>query len=91
MDILYSILTLTGLGVFFAVVLAYASKKLAVASDETLQAVINRLPGFNCGACGQAGCAGFAQALLKGDIDLLKCSVMKEIDRKAITDILKSG
>lgn len=90
MDILYPILTLTGLGVFFAVVLAYASKKLAVKADDALEKVINRLPGVNCGACGEAGCAGFAQALLKGDVDLLQCSIMKEKDRRAIADILKS-
>jgi electron transport complex protein RnfB len=88
MDILSSVLTLVGLGVFFAVALAFAAKKFAVPVDPTLEGIIKQLPGANCGSCGRAGCAGFAEALLKGDLDIHSCSVMADANRKSLAELL---
>ncbi|MFA5039664.1 MAG: RnfABCDGE type electron transport complex subunit B [Candidatus Omnitrophota bacterium] len=86
--ILSSILTLCGLGVFFGVVLAYAAKKFSVPADPAIERILAYLPGANCGSCGKAGCRGFAQALLSGELDLRSCSVMAEENRKNIAEIL---
>jgi len=54
--------------------LAVASRKLKVEKDETVEALDGALPGLNCGACGYAGCGGYAEALAGGkDDDLTKC------------------
>ena len=83
-----SILTLGALGIFFGLVLAYAARKFSVPVDPTIERILVFLPGANCGSCGKAGCQGFAQALLKGEMNLESCSVMAEQNRQAIADIL---
>ncbi len=55
-----------GIGALCAVVLVFASKFFAVEVDETFTKVRECLPGANCGACGYAGCDGYAQALADG-------------------------
>jgi len=64
---LYAILGLGALGFVFGVSLSLASKKFFVKLDPREEAVINVLPGTNCGACGFPGCAGLARAIIKGD------------------------
>ena len=77
MDIV-SILTpvgiLAGLGFVFAVGLAYASKKFAVEIDPRIERVEEALAGVNCGACGYAGCRGYAEAIVAGEADINKCA-----------------
>ena len=53
------------LAVIFAVLLAYLSKKLAVARDERIDEVNKNLAGANCGGCGFAGCEAFAKAVVE--------------------------
>lgn len=55
-------LGLTGLG--FALLLAFLSRKLKVQEDPRVAKIIAILPGANCGACGFAGCKGFAEAVI---------------------------
>lgn len=86
--ILFSILVLCGLGIFFGLVLAYAAKKFYVPVNATVERILSFLPGANCGACGKAGCRGFAQALLRGEMDLSSCAALAKENRKAIADIL---
>ena len=82
------ILTLTGLGLFFALVLTFASKKFAVVQDARIREVMERLPGANCGACGMAGCVRFAEALAKGEAALDNCKVCSEEAASDIAAIL---
>ncbi|MCQ2553316.1 MAG: RnfABCDGE type electron transport complex subunit B [Clostridia bacterium] len=50
-------------GLIAAVMLAVASKVMAVPVDETAVKIRACLPGANCGACGYAGCDDYAAAL----------------------------
>ncbi len=68
--------------------LAIASKKLCVAADLRVEKIYAKLPGANCGACGQAGCVGFAEALLKGTCTLERCVLSKDATQKEIAEIL---
>ncbi|TRZ95302.1 4Fe-4S dicluster domain-containing protein [bacterium] len=88
MGITTSILTLTGLGVFFGAGLAVASKKFCVVTDLRLEKIVEKLPGANCGACGMPGCLGFAEALIEGKCTPEVCVVAKEQARQEIADIL---
>jgi electron transport complex protein RnfB len=82
------ILTLTGLGLFFGLMLALASKKFAVAQDARIEEIINRLPGANCGACGMAGCSRFAEALVKKEVAIDNCKACSEEVVSEIAGIL---
>lgn len=88
MDILIPILTLGSLGLIFGIGLAIASKKLAVEVDPRLEKIHGLLPGSNCGACGGAGCFGFAERLLKGDLDISACRVSQQQVKEQIAKLL---
>jgi RnfABCDGE-type electron transport complex B subunit len=88
MEILIPILTLGFLGVIFGIGLAIASKKLAVNIDPRLERIHGLLPGSNCGACGGAGCFGFAEDLLSGKAKASACRVSQEEVKERIAGIL---
>jgi Na+-translocating ferredoxin:NAD+ oxidoreductase RNF subunit RnfB len=58
-----SIISVTVIGIICAVLLSVASKVMAVEVDERAVKLRECLPGANCGACGYAGCDGYAAAL----------------------------
>ena len=62
-EILAAVIPVVIIGIICAAVLVIASKLMAVKEDERLPAVRDCLPGANCGACGFAGCDGYAKAL----------------------------
>jgi len=72
--IFISIISMAGLGLFFASVLAFMNKKLSVKEDPTLEKLVEALPGVNCGACGFTSCHQYAEALNSGKVtpDLCK-------------------
>jgi Na+-translocating ferredoxin:NAD+ oxidoreductase RNF subunit RnfB len=65
--VLYSVLVLGILGAIFGLVLAIAAKKFAVETDERQDAIVEILPGANCGGCGFAGCSAYAAAVVSGE------------------------
>jgi len=81
-------LTLGALGLIFGVGLAVASKRLAVQTDPRLEMIHGLLPGSNCGACGGAGCFGFAEELLSGKKRPDACRVSEEKIKEKIAEIL---
>ena len=63
-----AVLSLGGIGLLSAVALGVAAKRFAVEVDPREMALFELLPGVNCGACGFAGCSGYARALVKGEV-----------------------
>ena len=55
--------------------LGIAGKKFAVEVDEREEAILEVLPGNNCGGCGYAGCSGLAAAIVKGEAEVGGCPV----------------
>ncbi|MFC1804446.1 RnfABCDGE type electron transport complex subunit B [Candidatus Omnitrophota bacterium] len=88
MDILIPILSLGFLGVLFAVSLSVASRKLAVKTDPRLAKLQDLLPGSNCGACGCAGCIGFAESLIGDKAVIDACRVCEEDAKHKIAQLL---
>jgi len=88
MEILIPVLTLGVLGLIFGVGLAIASKQFVVEIDPRLNRVMHLLPGSNCGACGKAGCSGFAEALIGGGISADACRVSSDDIKNEIARIL---
>ena len=59
-----SIMTLFALGLAASIILAVASRVFYVKEDPRVEAVVEALPGANCGGCGFAGCEGYATAVV---------------------------
>ena len=82
--IIIAVVSVTVIGIICAAVLSAASKVMAVQVDERVEKVRQCLPGANCGACGYAGCDGYAKALVEDGVKTNLCvpggdSVSKEI------------
>lgn len=73
MNILIAALTLGVLGLLFSLLLSFFNKRFAVAVDPRLEQLVALLPGTNCGACGQPGCQGLAEAILAGKAEVTGC------------------
>ena len=59
------VLVLVGVGAFFGVVLALADKKFYLEKNPLIDEVEDVLPKGQCGACGFAGCAKYAEAVVE--------------------------
>jgi Na+-translocating ferredoxin:NAD+ oxidoreductase RNF subunit RnfB len=79
---------MAALGLMFGVGLAYTLKIFGIEVDPTVALIITKLPGANCGACGKAGCAGFAEALVRKEAAPARCSVCSDETKKAISQLL---
>ncbi len=73
---LYTILSLTTLGIAAAVILYFISKKFKVIEDPRIDQVEEALPNTNCGGCGFPGCRAFAEAAVsQGNLSEIHCPV----------------
>jgi Na+-translocating ferredoxin:NAD+ oxidoreductase RNF subunit RnfB len=59
-----ALIVLAALGVVFGVALAIVASRFVVKVDPKVEQVRETLPGANCGACGFAGCMGYAEAVV---------------------------
>ena len=79
MEILYAFLILAGLGLLFGIGLVIFGHKFAVREDKRVGEVEKKLPNYNCGACGYAGCHDMAKALVSGqEKQINKCKPGKQ-------------
>jgi len=83
-----AVISLTGLGLVAALGLSVASKKFHVDVDPRLETIEGILPGLNCGACGYAGCSGFAVGLLEGEAEPTSCAPGGEVVVGQLADFL---
>ena len=74
-SLIYAVLSMGGLGLLLSMGLAIANKKLHVEEDPRIALTIDLLPGANCGGCGYAGCANFAENLVAGKTKIASCPV----------------
>jgi electron transport complex protein RnfB len=65
--VLLTIISLSLLGLFSAIILYFIAQKFKVFEDPRIDEVQAILPAVNCGGCGFAGCRNFAEALVKAD------------------------
>ena len=74
LNILFAFLSVSLLGGLLGLGLAVASKFFAVKKDERVELAESALPGLNCGACGFAGCSGYAEAIIEKGAELTLCA-----------------
>lgn len=72
--IFWGIILLSTLGFLFGIGLAFVAKIFHVEVDPKIEQLINILPCINCGACGYPGCSGYAEALIKDEVEINLCS-----------------
>ncbi len=72
-QIINAIVALGLIGLLFGLLLSMAARVFAVKVDPRVEKVKEVLPGANCGACGYAGCAQFAEAVTRGETDPAGC------------------
>jgi len=82
-----SVLSMAGLAVVFASVLAFADRKLRVEEDPRVDEINHHLPGVNCGACGFLSCHDFAEHIVQEGADPAKCRVVDEETREKLFEI----
>ena len=89
MTILVAVAVCLVIAAVLGLLLAVASKFLHVEQDERIDKVVEMLPGYNCGACGKAGCAAFGESLVTGEAPAVSgCKVIKPDKKQAIKDYL---
>ncbi|MEA1972543.1 MAG: RnfABCDGE type electron transport complex subunit B [Candidatus Cloacimonadota bacterium] len=71
---IYAVITIGGLGLIYALVLAFASKKFHVEIDPKIEKINEALPSANCGACGYAGCGAYAEAVVEKSEEITLCA-----------------
>lgn len=62
-------------GIIIGFFLGFSSEKFKVEVDPKEEAILEVLPGNNCGGCGFAGCSGLAAAIAKGEAEVGACPV----------------
>ncbi|MDR2647713.1 MAG: RnfABCDGE type electron transport complex subunit B [Oscillospiraceae bacterium] len=89
MDQLFlAIALVAGVGLIAGVGLAIAAKVMHVPSDPRADELLAVLPGANCGACGFAGCAAYANAIAAQDAAVNLCVPGGENTAKALAGIM---
>lgn len=68
-------ITLGGLGLVIGIMLIVASRVFRVETNPLVEEVVEVLPGANCGACGYAGCAAFAEKVVDENAPISGCPV----------------
>lgn len=81
------VLAITGL--IFGVLIAILSKVFFVQEDTRVQEVTDMLPGYNCGACGHAGCNAMANAIVNEGASVNLCKPIKQDQAQLIREFLK--
>jgi Na+-translocating ferredoxin:NAD+ oxidoreductase subunit B len=67
--------TLLAMALILTFVLGWANKAFHVEVDPRVEAIIDALPGANCGGCGFVGCGEYAEAIVAGNAGVALCNV----------------
>jgi Na+-translocating ferredoxin:NAD+ oxidoreductase RNF subunit RnfB len=87
--ILFTVVSLSVLGLLLALILYLVAQKFKVEEDPRIDDVEAILPGANCGGCGYAGCRAFAEGCVKADsLDALYCPVGGNDTMKSVASYL---
>ena len=72
-NILLAVAVLFGLSLILGLGLIFARRFMEVEINERLQAILDILPGINCGVCGFSGCGDYAEKLEKDAAEINLC------------------
>lgn len=82
------LVVMVGIGAVFGSILAVANKKFSMEVNPLIHEVEDVLPKGQCGACGYAGCAAYAEAVvINKDVPPNLCVPGKDAVAKAVAEI----
>ena len=80
--------TLFAMSFVLAYILGWASRKFYVEVDPRVTAIMDVLPGANCGGCGYVGCSDYAEAIVGDNAPVNKCPVGGTSCAEAVAGIM---
>lgn len=81
------VLIITSVALLLSILLVIIDK--LTSEKYSSKEYLEKLPGYNCGTCGYAGCAGMADALLTDKEAYKKCRLLKGDKLKELEELLK--
>ena len=87
-EVVGSVAILGGVATVFGAFISLANAKFKVWEDPRIDSARDLLPGADCGACGEAGCRAFAEALVMGRQTPAQCTVMSADVRDDVAALL---
>ncbi len=82
---------LAAMGLVLGAALGFASKAFYVKEDARKAQILELLPGANCGGCGFAGCASYAEAIINDGETINRCPGCKQDALDKIAKIVGAG
>ncbi len=76
------------LAIIMGYVLGWANRAFRVERDPRVEQILTALPGANCGGCGYVGCAEYAAAVVKGEVEPNLCAPGGPRVAQALADIM---
>jgi Na+-translocating ferredoxin:NAD+ oxidoreductase RNF subunit RnfB len=80
--------TMIAMAIVLSAVLGWANNRFYVEQDQSVLAIIDVLPGANCGGCGYVGCGEYAEAVALEHEYVNKCTVGGQGCAQAIANIM---
>ena len=80
------IIIMTLLALILSIILVILDNKAN--NKNSAEALLEYLPGYNCGACGYTGCRGMAEAILKDPNNYKKCRLLKGVKLEALKNFI---
>ena len=76
------------IGLIFAIFLVTANSRFAVETDPRIAKLEETLPGVNCGGCGYASCAAYAEAVAQNGEKIDLCVVGGEETTREVAHVM---
>ena len=86
--IIIAVSVVGGVGLLIGIFLSFFGNYFKVETNPVEEAVLEALPGNNCGGCGYAGCSGLAAAIANGEASVSGCPVGGEPVALVISKIM---
>lgn len=71
-----------------AILLVIVDNKLNY-RDKKIEDIFDKLPKYNCGACGFGNCENMAKEIIKNKKAYLKCKPLRGTEKKILEEYLK--
>jgi len=83
------IIIMTVLALILSLILVIVDTKLN--KEDKSEIYLELLPGYNCGACGYAGCKGMSEAMLENINNYKKCKPLRGEKLKKLEEYIDSN
>lgn len=83
------IIIMTVLALILSLILVIVDTKLN--KEDKSEIYLELLPGYNCGACGYAGCKGMSEAMLEDINNYKKCKPLRGEKLKKLEEYIKNN